>query len=189
VEAILDLITAGAPQGRVAIPGGIEVVRHYEKLAIEGKSRRPAVSYSYSVAPGNTLYIPEAGTTISTAVRPGAALPKTLFEAVFDLAALPETLTVRNFHPGDRFQPLGLAGHKKLKDLFIDKKVPVGTRGTVPLLVADNEILWIAGYGRSGIAAVTPATKMVLAIAATPTKSAPGRKNLAAAPQANVELG
>jgi tRNA(Ile)-lysidine synthase len=177
VEAILDLIAAGPPQGRVAIPGGVEVVRRYEKLAIEGKSRGPAVSYCYTVAPGDSLDIPEAEMTISTAVQPSTALPETPFDAVFDMTALPDKLTVRNFRPGDRFQPLGLAGHKKLKELFIDKKVPAEARRTVPLLLAGNEILWIAGYGRSRLAAVTPATRRVLAVTATPTKSASGRKN------------
>lgn len=178
VEAVLDLIAAGPPQGRVAIPGGLEVARFYEKLAIERKARRSAVSYTYPIVPGAGVYqIAEAGMTISTSVRPAARLPETVFEAVFDIAALPEKLTIRNFRPGDRFQPLGLTGHKKVKDLFIDKKVPLQARRTVPLLVAGDDILWIAGYGRSRIAPVTSRTRKVLTVAATPTKSATGLKN------------
>jgi tRNA(Ile)-lysidine synthase len=177
IEAILDLIATGPPQGRVAIPGGLDVVRRYEELAIERRSRRHAVTYSYTIDSGGSLYVPEAGLTIATAVKPTVRLPETLFEAIFDMAALPEKLTIRNFRPGDRFQPLGLAGHKKIKDLFIDRKVPMEVRRTLPLLVAGDEILWIPGYGRSRMAGVTPRTRTVLAAAATPTKSAPRLKN------------
>jgi tRNA(Ile)-lysidine synthase len=178
VEAILALIATGPPQGRLAIPGGVEVVRRYEKVAVERRPRGYPVSYSYTIERGGSVYVPDAGMTIATAVQQSAALPKSLFAAVFDMAALPEKLTVRNFRPGDRFQPLGLAGHKKLKDLFIDKKVPVNARRTVPLLVAGDNILWIAGYGRSRFAAVVPSTPSVLTVAATPTKSAPELKFL-----------
>lgn len=90
--------------------------------------------------------------------------PKDSLEAVFDLASLPETLTVRNFRHGDRFQPLGMKGHKKLKDLFIEKKVPLAVRAALPLFMAGGEILWIPGYGRSDVAKVGAETREVLRI-------------------------
>ena len=90
--------------------------------------------------------------------------PQNNLEALFDLAVLPEELTVRNFQAGDRFQPLGMQGHKKVKDLFIDEKIPLSIRANLPMLVLGDEILWIPGYGRSRIAQVTPATRSVIRI-------------------------
>ena len=89
-------------------------------------------------------------------------LPHDDSEAYFDLALLPETLTVRNFRAGDRFQPLGMQGHKKVKDLFIEKKVALSVRSTLPLVLARDEILWIPGYGRSEVAKIGPKTAEVL---------------------------
>jgi tRNA(Ile)-lysidine synthase len=166
IEAILSLISGGPPQGRVAIPRGREAVRNYDALRVEKKSRtRRAACYSYLLPLDGELVIHEAGVTMASTRGAGAAArAHDELEAVFDSSALPPSLTVRNFRNGDRFQPLGMRGHKKVKDLFIEKKAPLAVRATLPLLVAGEEILWIPGYGRSEVAKVGPATKEVLKV-------------------------
>jgi tRNA(Ile)-lysidine synthetase-like protein len=52
---------------------------------------------------------------------------------------------VRTRRAGDRFHPLGMAGPKKLKDFFIDRKIERGLRDRLPLLLWNGEIVWIAG--------------------------------------------
>jgi tRNA(Ile)-lysidine synthase len=89
-------------------------------------------------------------------------------EAVFDAGLLKGNLVVRNFRNGDRFRPLGMEGHKKVKDLFIANQLPRHTRTALPLLVLDDEILWIPGYGRSESARVGSATKISLHLKAFP---------------------
>jgi len=89
-------------------------------------------------------------------------LPADLSVAVFDAACLTGPLTVRNFRRGDYFQPLGMTGHKKIKDLFIDNKVALSVRAKLPLLVLGQEVIWLPGYGRSAIAQVRADTKAIL---------------------------
>jgi tRNA(Ile)-lysidine synthase len=55
-------------------------------------------------------------------------------------------LDIRNWEEGDRFQPLGMKGSKLLSDFFIDQKIDVHSKGTIPLLCSKNEVLWIPGY-------------------------------------------
>lgn len=56
-------------------------------------------------------------------------------------------LTIRNWVQGDSFSPLGMRGHKKLSDYFINKKVPLNKKGTIPLLLnADGRIIWVVGF-------------------------------------------
>ncbi len=57
----------------------------------------------------------------------------------------PPRFTVRNRRPGDRFQPLGMAKAKKLKDFLIDRKIAVDLRDRLPLLVWNDEIVWVGG--------------------------------------------
>ena len=52
---------------------------------------------------------------------------------------------VRSRRPGDRFHPLGLGGSKKLKDFLIDRKIAVDFRDRLPLLLWNDEIVWVAG--------------------------------------------
>ncbi|HSQ50556.1 MAG TPA: tRNA lysidine(34) synthetase TilS [Nitrospiraceae bacterium] len=66
--------------------------------------------------------------------------------AVFDADRLSEPLVVRAWQAGDRFFPYGMRGKsKKLQDFFTDRKIARQVRGTVPLLVAPEGILWVVG--------------------------------------------
>ena len=169
VESALRLIAAGAPHGRLALPGGWQLAREYETITFDRPNVKPRC-YSYQFKPGSTLTVIEAGITIVSELidpTPGK-LPDNFMEAVFDADLLKGNLLVRNFRNGDRFQPLGMAGHKKLKDLFIAHQLPLRTRATLALLVMDNEILWIPGYGRSDSARIGSATKISLHLKVIP---------------------
>jgi tRNA(Ile)-lysidine synthase len=85
--------------------------------------------------------------------------------AVFDAEAISFPLIVRNRKNGDRMEMRGLNGSKKVKDIFIDAKLPLRMRNSVPLLVdASERILWIPGFRRSIHAIATSATSRLLCI-------------------------
>ena len=53
-------------------------------------------------------------------------------------------LYLRNKKNGDTIEVKGLNGKKKIKDIFIDAKIPPDKRENYPLLVDSNDnILWI----------------------------------------------
>ena len=57
---------------------------------------------------------------------------------------------IRNRRDGDFIEIKGLNGRKKVKDVFIDKKIPKEKRDRYPLLVdSDNNILWIPNIKKS----------------------------------------
>jgi tRNA(Ile)-lysidine synthase len=172
IEQLLDMAARGAPNARLSIPGGWELANVYESVRLEKRSRTPKdARYSYSFRAGEVLHIPEAGIALASkriSVPPAAApcMPVGLDEALFDVALLSENLTVRNFCPGDRYQPLGMKGHKKVKDLFIEKKAPLSVRSVLPLFSMGDEILWVPAYARSETAKIGPQTKEILHIKA-----------------------
>lgn len=55
-------------------------------------------------------------------------------------------LRIRNRVDGDRFRPFGMRGSKKLKDFFIDEKVPRYIRDSIPLVIDKQNIVWVVGY-------------------------------------------
>ena len=170
IEDMLRLMEQGPSQGRVSIPGGWEFVREYETLKLEKRVRSGRrICYDYSLEVGKMLQIPEAGLEFfSKRSAAPAELPGDLMEAVFDWDCLGGALSVRNFRRGDRFQPIGMKGHKKIKDLFIEKRVPLSVRASCPLLVSGQDVLWIPGYGRSSAACVSTKTTTVLHLKARP---------------------
>lgn len=66
--------------------------------------------------------------------------------AFLDSEAMRGPVLVRTRRPGDRFQPSGMTGRKKLQDLFVDAKVPRHWRDRIPLLECAGEIAWVVGY-------------------------------------------
>lgn len=82
--------------------------------------------------------------------------------ACFDGEAAPFPWLLRTFRPGDRIVPLGMTGHKKVKDLFIDDKVPLDRRRRIPLLFSGDRLLWVGTVRVSAEAAVTGRTRTAI---------------------------
>ncbi len=55
-------------------------------------------------------------------------------------------LRVRGRRPGDRFQPLGMAGTKKLQDFMVDSRIDRSWRDRIPLVVGEGGIAWVVGW-------------------------------------------
>lgn len=82
----------------------------------------------------------------------------------FDYDKIKENMLLRFRRDGDRFIPLGMDGSKKLKDLFIDLKVPKEQRNEIPLICFNGQIAWIVGYRVSEAFKVSENTKSVLEV-------------------------
>jgi tRNA(Ile)-lysidine synthase len=62
-------------------------------------------------------------------------------------------------------RPFGLGGHKKLSDMFIDRKIPWRARQRAVVIEGDA-ICWVPGVARSDVAPVGDATARVLRLKA-----------------------
>jgi len=71
---------------------------------------------------------------------------KILSKKYLDYDLLAGKLSLRNRRSGDRFNPFGMKGSKKIKDYFVDKKVSSDDRSKVLFLMNDDEIACVVGY-------------------------------------------
>ena len=106
-------------------------------------------------------------------VRLGELLPETgeqgsiALRQVFDLDKLSLPLHLTRWRPGDRIRPFGLAGEKKVKKLFAERRVARLERGKVPLLRdAHGNVLWVCGVARAEIAPLGKGTARGLVVEA-----------------------
>lgn len=98
---------------------------------------------------GKRCPVPEAGIAITVVhrERPQNWLESATADSQWaDAQAVHGDLRVRFPRPGDRFQPLGMTGFKKLSDFLIDLKVPLHRRRQIPLLECEAGIIWVCGY-------------------------------------------
>ena len=188
VEAVRQLAAAESPSGAV----GELVHREYDLLRkTPGQGTEPAVGRWLVNIDGETTVeqfcltiicrSERCETTAGSLSSDGKSLAfqrKTLRHAPgdnkkyesFDAEALGAAPFLRTWQEGDRFQPLGMTGEKKLQDFFVDEKVPRRQRSQVPVLCAsDGRIAWVIGYRIAEPFKVTQSTQRILRITAVET--------------------
>jgi len=142
----LERLARSPFKGRISLPGGVEAEGKEGKLFLfQGTLRRSPVDVE---VPG--MVETQDGLSLRTEIV--APPPLNLVRkqdrmvAYFDWERLEGPFELRGWERGDRIQPLGLEGRKKLQDLFVDLHIPRPQRGMVPLLTCPKGIFWVIGY-------------------------------------------
>lgn len=73
-------------------------------------------------------------------------LDKNASVALLDKSRLKFPLTARVWQEGDKFQPLGMKGMKKISDFLNDKKIPLNLKNKIWVLCSGDEIVWVIGH-------------------------------------------
>ena len=91
-------------------------------------------------------------------------IPEKKYTKWFDYDKIKNDLTVRKRQPGDYLCVGDRGGRKKLKDYFIDCKIPRQEREDITLLADGSHILWVVGYRISEYYKITEETKRVIKV-------------------------
>ncbi|MGW8312418.1 MAG: tRNA lysidine(34) synthetase TilS [Desulfuromonadales bacterium] len=146
VKDILHLASEGPSQGELSLPG-VWVARRYHKIHLH-KDQPGAVPCLAMELPGTGTYRLPDGRTLTLSVT-AQATGESSETAEFCASELKFPLHLRQWRPGDRFRPAGMAGSKKVHDLFVDLKLSKETRERTLLLLKDKEIVWVLGLRRA----------------------------------------
>lgn len=149
----------------IVLPGGWRAVREFEEVRIYKEEKRDGKE---KTSDGTKLLLPgqiKIGETILDAgVFPYKKenIPQKSYTKWLNYDKISNDLWLRTRQPGDYLVINREGGRKKLKDYFIEKKIPSGKRDQVLLIASGSEILWVIGYRISEAYKVTEDTKMVL---------------------------
>jgi tRNA(Ile)-lysidine synthase len=156
VSDVEALLSDGAPNRTLDLPGNMAVHREYERLRFCcDKSKAETSDPIYVHGPGRHALWDGMILDVSLVqqpVQPDHARSDTGF---FDLCKIPFPWCIRRFTPGDRMLLPGITGSKKVKDIFIDLKVPRTVRSRIPLVFSNGELAWICGVRFSANAAIS----------------------------------
>ena len=171
-EFMLQLSEGKSPNRQLNLPNNLEFLRAYNQLIIQRPTSKIG-EFEYTVSvPGDNNF--PALNTVMVATIVEAPSRKTSyvldgkFQAVFDVDQIQMPLKIRSRRAGDRFQPFGMKGTKKVKDFFIDAKVPQRIRESMPILVTGDEILWVVGHRTSEKCKVSNKTRRFLHLTYSP---------------------
>lgn len=176
VERILRWLETPAAGKKLQWPQGVRVWFHEDRI-IFGKEEAASSDtgwfpYRFTLAGPGSVDLPGGRLRVAyvdkVPCRPGWLKELDPGTVMVDGDKVTFPLTVRTRQAGDRFFPLGLGGSKKLKDFFIDLKLPPEERDRIPLVVsADGAIIWVVGLRLDERFKVTGETRRILSLAYT----------------------
>jgi tRNA(Ile)-lysidine synthetase-like protein len=157
VDGILTWLREGQSGSSLDLPGGVTLSRDLDRvMAASDRSDAPplraAADYRILVAKGGDFR------------ETGDIGDESTWQLTCPAGALSGNLQVRNWREGDRFQPFGLDGTKKLSDLLREKRLPVGDRPGVLVVSDDAGILWVVGLARAERTRLLPTTTHTVTI-------------------------
>jgi tRNA(Ile)-lysidine synthase len=153
VDRILALCERPKGSKTLLLGEGWGARRVYDRLTLDRIASRGPSAFSVRVrVPGETV-LPEQGWRIVAQLAPGLVrdrppgpghLPA---RASFSAAVWNrQPLVVRSWRAGDKMDPFGMKGSKKIQDILVDEKIPQGERLALPLFESGHEIVWLPGY-------------------------------------------
>ena len=155
VEDTLALIDKNETGKSISLPNDIVVKIDYKEILFLIKEDKENIKFCYNISIPEILTVNEIGIRIETKVISMAEYQKdyigqktseTKNTQCFDYDLLKEGINIRNRLNGDKILPYRAPGYKKLKDYFIDIKVPREKRDSIPLVCKGHDIIWILGY-------------------------------------------
>jgi tRNA(Ile)-lysidine synthase len=155
IEAVEAMAAAPGGHGRVMAPG-IEIVRSLEWLRFAKVRREDAPvprRYNLQARVPSLVEIPDTGLAVSLELleRPETTdSPEDVYNmgvGCIDWPSVSGPLELRNWRPGDRYQPIGYTGAEKIKDLFQEARIPLWERSGWPVLTDRCGIVWVRRFG------------------------------------------
>ncbi len=171
VDLILELFEKDT--GKILnLPGGIIAERGYETVSLylnqynlENREKKSLADYTLKI-PGTTN-ITECNIILNSKLikyKKNMIIPQNGCTKWFDYDKIKNTVLIRGRKSGDFIQINNQGNTKKLKQLFIDEKIPKDTRDSLPLITDGSHVMWILGHRMSEAYKVWEGTKLILEI-------------------------
>jgi len=174
IAAVVRLACSPLGHGRVQA-AGVEAERSLDWLRFGNPlaARKTPTDYRLAAPVPGIVAVPGTGIALSLELIEKAETfaPK---ESVYnsgkgwvDWRALSGTLEIRNWKPGDQYQPKGSAAEEKIKTLFQKARIPRWERRQWPVLTDGSAIVWARQFGAAAPFAANSASTMLLRIRET----------------------
>ena len=137
IRLVEDLIFSQKPSAKANLPGGVLVVREYDRLTVADQAE---TLESVSLSLGDVVQLPQWGVQVSC--LPAEEIINT--QNVFTVSTT-GPITLRSRQAGDAMRLN--AGTVTLKKMMIDRKIPAHRRPLIPVLADERGVLAVHGIG------------------------------------------
>lgn len=167
IEYANEFIRDAKTGKKIDLSEGFVIEISYNNLIIKkvAKKVEKVENFKYNITIDSPLYIKEIEKTVFCKIIEASDYnPNDRKSISVDYDKVIGKLTVRNRISGDNIIPCGMTGSKKIKDIFIDMKIPADQRDKKLIIKDEYNILWVEDYRIHNSYKVSSLTKKVLNI-------------------------
>jgi tRNA(Ile)-lysidine synthase len=169
IDQLMDAVYAGGKSFRLSV-GTFFIEADAKTIRIESTDSFGALLEPCSIRAGESVTLSTDAVLETKVVPVNEALYSRFLERTVDVnceafiaLTSEQTFQIRGRRPGDLFRPLGAPGARKLKDWFIDRKIPFRERNQLPLVITDSGIIaWVPGLPPADNLKINATTKTAL---------------------------
>ena len=144
IKNIIKILNSGGSK-KIKLDRGYTLIKEYDKIfIINSKTDKKEVKEERITIPNEI----EFGDYIISAKVEKQKKENDSYEFVTNLKEGNEII-IRKRNPGDRILCIGMDNYKKVKDIMINSKIPKDEREKIPVIVYEDEIVWLAGIRKS----------------------------------------
>ena len=171
IRSVMDLARSTEGHGRLQAPG-LDIFRSFEWLRFgqPGGGGLESRNYRLPLAVPGSVRVPGANLVISLELidKSGPSVsPDWVYNkwvGGLDWKRLSGPLELRNWRPGDRYQPAGYSGQEKIKTLFQQARIPLWERRHWPVVTDGSLIVWARRFGPAAGVVAERDAKVILRI-------------------------
>ena len=166
----LDDLTKGISGKKLSLPYGLMAERSFDVLIVrktndEEKAAENKAEIPFRITEDGSesvIVLPDGRKLICSISLEKENIPVSGYTKWLDYDKIKDTAVWRTRRRGDRISIQG--GSRKLKDLFIDEKIPAEKRDSIFLFARGNDVIWVPGLRIGHSYRITEETKRVLRI-------------------------
>ncbi|MCA0985618.1 tRNA lysidine(34) synthetase TilS [Halobacillus yeomjeoni] len=148
-EMFMDLISEQKSNATMDFPRGLKIIRAYDSVTLTFRIDEDIEPLFKTLQIGETIQLPDG--SLLQADWTDRPEEEGTYVYLCDSHHVKLPLVVRTRMNGDRIRVRGMNGSKKVKDIFIDQKIPSDSRNSWPLVTDSNgDILWLIGLKKGG---------------------------------------
>ncbi|MBH0231823.1 tRNA lysidine(34) synthetase TilS [Halobacillus yeomjeoni] len=148
-EMFMDLISEQKSNATMDFPRGLKIIRAYDSVTLTFRIDEDIEPLFKTLQIGETIQLPDG--SLLQADWTDRPEEEGTYVYLCDSHHVKFPLIVRTRMNGDRIRVRGMNGSKKVKDIFIDQKIPSDSRNSWPLVTDSNgDVLWLIGLKKGG---------------------------------------
>jgi tRNA(Ile)-lysidine synthase len=157
VERILEMAAAPDGHDRMQAPG-LDVYRSFEWIRFAPPRANPSEerNFRFPVSVPGRFSLPGGGSIVGLEYHNGVG--------GLDWDLVNGGLELRNWRPGDQYQPVGRASAEKIKILFQEARIPHWERRNWPVLSTKDHIVWARRFGPALAFAATASSRVIVKV-------------------------